>query len=95
MVGTDRDRKTGALRALLARANEKGLDYVGAAFIALDDVARADFLDALDQLATPKGLFKATRLTEVRWCVPRLTVRVKHLTASKTLRHATVKGLAG
>jgi hypothetical protein len=35
VVGTDRDRKTGALRALLARANEKGLDYVGAAFILL------------------------------------------------------------
>src|SRR5215813_7347345 len=41
VVGTDRDRKTGALRALLARANDQGLDYVGAAFIALDDVARA------------------------------------------------------
>ena len=95
VVGTDRDRKTGALRALLARANEKGLDYVGAAFLALDDVTLADFLDALDRLATPKGLFKATRLTEVRWCVPRLKVRVKHLAASKTLRHATVKGLAG
>src|SRR5262249_16604560 len=45
VVGTDRDRKTGALRALLARANDTGLDYAGAAFIALDDVARAKFLD--------------------------------------------------
>jgi hypothetical protein len=70
VVGTDRDRKIGALRALLAQANEKGLDYVGAAFIALDDVARADFIDVLDRLATPNGLFKATRLADVRWCVP-------------------------
>jgi bifunctional non-homologous end joining protein LigD len=93
VVGTDRDRKTGALRALLARASEKGLDYVGAAFIALDDVTRANFLDVLDRLATRERLFKATRLSEVRWCVPKLTVRVKHLAASKILRHATVRGL--
>jgi DNA ligase D-like protein (predicted ligase) len=94
VVGTDRDRKTGALRALLARTNDNGLDYVGAAFIALDDVARAEFIDVVDRLATHKGLFKATRLSEVRWCVPRLTVRVKHLAASNTLRHATVRGLS-
>jgi bifunctional non-homologous end joining protein LigD len=93
VVGTDRERKTGALRALLARANDNGLDYAGAAFIALDDVARAEFLDVLNRLATSKGLFEPTRLTEVRWCVPKLTVRVKHLAASKTLRHATVKSL--
>jgi len=93
VVGTDRDRKTGALRALLARANEEGLDYAGAAFIALDDMARAEFLDVLERLATPKGLFKATRLADVRWCLPKLAVRVKHLAASKTLRHATVRAL--
>ena len=93
VVGTDRDRKTGALRALLARANDHGLDYAGAAFIALDDMARAEFLDVLERLATPKGLFKATRLADVRWCLPKLAVRVKHLAASKTLRHATVRAL--
>jgi hypothetical protein len=66
VVGTDRDRKTRAIRALLARANEEGLDYAGAAFIALDDVARGEFLAVLERLATAKGLFKATRLTDVR-----------------------------
>src|SRR5262245_21236709 len=35
VVGTDRDRKTGALRALLARSDAFGLIYAGAAFIAL------------------------------------------------------------
>jgi len=94
VVGTDRDRKTGALRALLARANQEGLNYAGAAFIALDDCARAEFFDVLDRLATSKALFKATRLSDVRWCVPKLIVRVKHLAVSKTLRHATVRGLA-
>jgi hypothetical protein len=32
-------------------------------------------------------------LTDVKWCQPRLTVRVKHLAGSKTLRHATVREL--
>ena len=35
VIGTDRDRKTGALRALLAHADSDGLLYAGAAFIAL------------------------------------------------------------
>ena len=35
VVGTDRDRKTGALRALLAHNDGGGLHYAGAAFIAL------------------------------------------------------------
>src|SRR5262249_60015555 len=35
VVGTDRDRKTGALRALPAQNDDFGLIYTGAAFIAL------------------------------------------------------------
>jgi hypothetical protein len=35
IIGTDRDRKTGAMRALLAKAHGNGLAYAGAAFIAL------------------------------------------------------------
>jgi bifunctional non-homologous end joining protein LigD len=93
VVGTDRDRKTGALRALLARANDNGLDYAGAAFIALKDDERADFFAELKRLETPHGLFNAIRLMDVKWYRPKLTVRVKHLAASKTLRHATVRGL--
>jgi len=33
IIGTDRDRKTGATRALLAKADGHGLSYAGAAFI--------------------------------------------------------------
>ena len=43
VVGTDRDRKTGARRALLARANREGLDYAGAAYIALRDDSEQNF----------------------------------------------------
>ena len=44
VVGTDRDRKTGALRALLAHPDSEGLSYAGAAFIALGGDERAQFL---------------------------------------------------
>ena len=39
VIGTDRDRKTGALRALLAKADGHVLTYAGAAFIGLSRVA--------------------------------------------------------
>ena len=93
MIGTDRDRKTGALRALLAHNDGLGLNYAGAAFIALSDDARTDFLAEVERLTTAWSAFKTSRLTDVKWCEPRLMVRVKHLAGSKTLRHATVREL--
>ena len=51
VVGTDRDRKTGALRALLAHKDSAGLSYAGAAFIALSDDERARFFAELERLA--------------------------------------------
>jgi bifunctional non-homologous end joining protein LigD len=93
VVGTDRDRKTGAPRALLAYNDGAGVNYAGAAFIALGDDARTEFLAEVERLTTSWAAFKTSRLTDVRWCQPKLTVRVKHLAGSKMLRHATVKGL--
>jgi bifunctional non-homologous end joining protein LigD len=93
VIGTDRDRKTGALRALLAHPGSDGLNYAGAAFIALADDARTDFLLEVERLATSWAAFKSSRLSDVKWCKPKLTVRVKHLAGSKTLRHATVRGI--
>jgi DNA ligase D-like protein (predicted ligase) len=94
VVGTDRDRKTGALRALLAQPHSEGLNYAGAAFIALSDDARTEFLAEVERLTTAWAAFKSSRLTDVQWCEPKLTVRVKHLAGSKTLRHATVRSWA-
>jgi bifunctional non-homologous end joining protein LigD len=94
VVGTDRDPKTGALRALLAHNDGVGLNYAGAAFIALAGDERAQFFTVVDRLTTSWAMFKSSRLTDVRWCHPKLTVAVKHLAGSKTLRHATVKALA-
>ena len=93
VVGTDRDRKTGALRALLAHPNSAGLNYAGAAFIALSDDARTEFLAEVERLTTSWAAFKSSRLTDVKWCQPKLAVRVKHLAGSTTLRHATVREL--
>ena len=94
VVGTDRDRKTGALRALLAHNDGAGLNYAGAAFIALAGDERAQFFAELERLATSYAAFKASRLMDVRWCNPKLVVEVKHLAGSKLLRHATVRRLA-
>jgi DNA ligase D-like protein (predicted ligase) len=94
VVGTDRDRKTGALMALLAHSDSAGLNYAGAAFITLNGDERKEFLAEVERLATSWGAFKSSRATDVKWCQPRLAVRVKHLAGSKMLRHATVRGLA-
>jgi bifunctional non-homologous end joining protein LigD len=92
VVGTDRDRKTGALRALLAHPNTEGMKYAGAAFIALSDDERTDFLAEVERLTKAWAEFKSSRLTDAKWCSPQLRVKVKHLAGSKTLRHATVRG---
>jgi bifunctional non-homologous end joining protein LigD len=93
VIGIDRDRITGALRALLAQSNSDGLSYAGAAFIALNEDARTEFLFQVERLTTTWAAFKSSRRTDVKWCEPKLMVRVKHLAGSKTLRHATVREL--
>jgi bifunctional non-homologous end joining protein LigD len=94
VVGTDRDRKTGALRALLAHNDGSGLSYAGAAFIALAGDERTQFFAEVERLATSWASFKSSRMHDVKWCHPKLTVEVKHLAGSKALRHASVKALA-
>jgi bifunctional non-homologous end joining protein LigD len=93
VIGTDRDRKTGALRALLAYPESAGMRYAGAAFIALAAEERTRFFSELERLSTSWAAFKSSRMQDVKWCHPKLTVEVKHLAGSKTLRHATVRGL--
>ena len=84
VIGTDRDRKTGALRALLAHKDSAGLSYAGAAFIALAGDERTRFFAELERLATSWAAFKSSRLMDVKWCHPKLVVEVKHLAGSKT-----------
>jgi bifunctional non-homologous end joining protein LigD len=94
VIGTDRDRKTGALRALLAHNDGSALNYAGAALIALAGEQRAQFLGELERLTTSWAAFKSSRMLDVKWCHPKLVVEVRHLAGSKTLRHATVRNFA-
>ena len=74
--------------ALLAHSD--GLNYAGAAFITLGGDERKEFLAEIERLTTAWASLKSSRGPDVKWCQPRLVVRVKHLAGSKTLRHATV-----
>jgi bifunctional non-homologous end joining protein LigD len=90
IIGTDKDRKTGAKRALLARPHGQGLVYAGAAFIALPGEQREALHNELERLTAeqcPLGF----RMPGARWVKPKIVARVRHLAASKYLRHATVR----
>jgi bifunctional non-homologous end joining protein LigD len=93
VVGTDRDRTTGAIRALLSHQGSDGLTSAGAAFIGLSGSERKRFFDEIERLTDAWGAFK--REDGPRWCVPKISVGVKYLSSSgKTLRHATIKSRA-
>ena len=93
VVGTDRDRKTGALRALLAKADGHVLTYAGAAFIGLSSDGWHELRERLQQLAIRRPPLAGLRLKDAEWIEPKLTARVRHLAGAKYLRHAVVKTL--
>jgi ATP dependent DNA ligase-like protein len=90
IIGTDRDRKTGATRALLANAD---LTYAGAAFIGLRGDAWDDLHERLRQIAIKRAPWSGLRMKGAQWVEPRLTAKVRHLAGAKYLRHAAVKAL--
>jgi hypothetical protein len=53
IIGTDRDHKTGAMRALLAKADGHALTYAGAAFIGLRGDAWHQLRERLQHIAVP------------------------------------------
>jgi bifunctional non-homologous end joining protein LigD len=93
LPGIDRDRKTGAQRALLAKPERGQLVYAGPAFIALRGEPREDFEARVAKLKQERPAFSWLRNRDARWVRPALTLRVKHLANARMLRHATVKGL--
>ena len=94
LLGIDRDRKTGAPRALLAKTERGHLVYAGPAFIALDRDARETLEAKLAELVQDRPALSWLRNRNARWIRPELTVRVKHLACDGYLRHAAVKSLA-
>ena len=93
LIGIDRDRKTGAARALLAKADRSKLVYAGAAFLALNEDAREDLKAKLAPLAQEHPAFPWLRNRKAHWVKPELNMRVKHLAGARLLRHATVKAV--
>jgi len=73
VIGTDRDHKTGALRALLAHKDSGGLSYAGAAFIAISRDDRTQFFAELERLATAWASFKG--MHELNGAIPSLPLR--------------------
>ena len=93
LLGIDRDRRSGAPRALLAQSGESGLMYVGAAFLALSGAERETLVAQLDALAQERPPISWLLDRQARWLRPEITVRVKHLAGARLLRHATVREL--
>jgi DNA ligase D-like protein (predicted ligase) len=94
LLGIDRDRKTDAPRALLAKAEQGNLIYAGAAFIGLSGVEREVLQGRLRALAVERPSISWLRNRDARWVKPELSLKVRHLAfVSGLLRHATVRGL--
>ena len=94
LLGIDRDRKTNAPRALLAKSERGQLVYAGPAFIALSAEARAEFEARLAKLKQERPVLSWLRNRDARWVKPVITLKVKHLAfGNGLLRHATVRGL--
>ena len=93
IIGTDRDRKTGALRALLAKVDKHALTYAGAAFIGLRSDAWHELRGRLHQITIAHSPVPGLRLKDAQWVEPTLGAKVRHLAGAKYLRHAVVKTL--
>jgi bifunctional non-homologous end joining protein LigD len=86
LVGVDKDRKTGAPRALLATASSGRLEYAGAAFITLGAEAREALSAKLDEMAQERPSITWLKNRNARWVRPDLGVKVKHLAGTRLLR---------
>ena len=93
LVGIDRDRKTGAERALLARQEAEGLVYAGAAFLTLGGEGREALSAKAKELAQERPILPWMRGRKARWVRPEVILKVKHLAGARRLRHATVKAV--
>jgi ATP-dependent DNA ligase len=91
IIGTARDRKTGAPLALLARANGQRLAYAGSAFITLSGNERKDFWTRLENLTVGQCPLARLRMPNAEWVQPEIVARVRHLAGAKYLRHGTVR----
>ena len=93
LIGIDRDRKTGATRALLAKADRSKLVYAGAALLVLSRDQRKELQARLAPLIQKQPAFPWLRNRKAQWVTPKLSMKVRHLAGARLLRHATVKAV--
>jgi bifunctional non-homologous end joining protein LigD len=90
LLGTDRD-SDGVPWALLATDRDGHLAFAGPAILNPPQALRAVWRERMAALAVAKPPVRGLRQGTAQWLRPELRVRVKHLKAKGTLRHATVK----
>ena len=93
IIGTARDRKTNAPLASLTKPNAQGLSYAGSAFIALSSNDKAELSARLQTSKLERCPIPKLRFPDAQWVKPKLKARVRHLSGSGYLRHATVRGV--
>ena len=92
LLGTDRN-SDGVPWALLATDRDGRLEFAGPAILSPPRALRAAWRERMAVLADTKPPLRGFRQRTAQWLRPELRVRVKHLKAKGTLRHATVKQL--
>ena len=83
----------GVAPAPLASDGDGELKFAGPAILNPPRQDRGKWSELMAALAIAKPPLQGLRLGSAQWLRPELRVRVKHLKAKGTLRHATVKGL--
>jgi bifunctional non-homologous end joining protein LigD len=91
IIGTARDRKTKAPLALLAHTTRERLVYAGSAFIALSGTERVELSARLRASQLQQSPIAKLRFPDAQWVEPQLKARVRHLSGSGYLRHATIR----
>jgi len=79
--------------ALLASERDGQLEFAGPAILNPPHALRAVWRERMAALEVAKPPVRGLRQGSAQWLRPELRVRVRHLKAKGTLRHATVKHL--
>src|SRR5262245_1775657 len=93
LIGTEID-DSGIPWALLAREQDGELECAGPAILRPPSHARAEWAEKFAAVSIDKPALKGLRRTNrAHWLKPKIRVKVQHLKAKGTLRHASVKTL--
>jgi bifunctional non-homologous end joining protein LigD len=94
LLGTERD-DSGVPWALLAREQGGRLAFAGPAIFNPPRAARAAWVERMAELALARPPMGGLKRKAAQWLRPELRVRVQHLRARGTLRHASAKSIKG